>query len=67
MRSNGITPRQYIDTVFVFTSGIIMVDMEKQGQATKPSPILSAANLDYIRKNHDRLEKIAKEMGGAGQ
>jgi hypothetical protein len=67
MRSNGITPRQYIDTMFVFTTGLIMVDMQKEGQASKPSPILSAANLDYIRKNHDRLEKIAKEMGEAGE
>jgi hypothetical protein len=67
MRSNGISPRQYIDTMFVFTSGLVMVDMEKQGLPTKPSPILSAANLDYIRKNHDHLEKIAQEMGGASQ
>jgi hypothetical protein len=67
MRSNGITPRQYIDTMFVLTSGLVMVDMQKEGQAIKPSPILSTANLDYIRKNHDRLEKITKEMGEASQ
>ena len=67
MRSNGITPRQYIDTMFVLTTGLVMVDMQKEGQATKPSPILSAANLDYIRKNHDHLEKIAKEMGESGE
>jgi hypothetical protein len=65
MRSNGISPRQYVDTMMVLMSGLIMVDMQKEGQATKPSPILSAANLDYIRKNHDHLEKIAKEMGEA--
>jgi hypothetical protein len=67
MQSNGITPRQYIDTMFVLTSGLVLVDMEKEGHPVKASPILSSANLDYIRKNHDHLEKIAQEMGGASQ
>ncbi len=66
MRSNGISTRQYVDTMMVLVSGIVMVDMERQGLKYKPSPIISAANLDYIKKNHDHLTKIMTEMGGAG-
>ena len=66
MRSNGISTRQYVDTMMVLVSGMVMVDMELQGMKSKPSPILSAANLDYIKKNHDHLTKIMTEMGGAG-
>jgi len=66
MKSNGISTRQYVDTMMVLVPGMVMVDMERQGMKYKPSPILSAANLDYIKKNHDHLTKIMTEMGGAG-
>jgi hypothetical protein len=66
MRSNGISTRQYVDTMMVLVPGMAMVDMERQGLKFKPSPILSPANLDYIKKNHDHLTKIMTEMGGAG-
>ena len=67
MRSKGITPRQYVDTMLVFTTGLTMIAMEKQGMAHKESPILSAANMDYIKRNYDRLSKIADEMAGGNQ
>jgi hypothetical protein len=67
MRSKGITPRQYVDTMLVLIPGLAMVAMDKQGMAHKDSPIISAANIDYIKRNYDHLSKIANEMAGGNQ
>ncbi|HXC95163.1 MAG TPA: hypothetical protein VNU92_05650 [Edaphobacter sp.] len=66
MKSNGLTTRQYVDTFMILVPGLAMVDMEREGQKFKPSPIISAANVDYIRKNHDHITKLMTEMASAG-
>ena len=66
--SKGITPRQYVETMIILVPGITVVAMEKEGHpSAKGSPIVSAANLDYIRKNYDRLSKVLGEMSGSDQ
>jgi hypothetical protein len=66
--SKGITPRQYIETMIVLMPGLAMVTMEREGHpSAKGSPVVSAPNLDYIRKNYDHLSKVLDEMSGPNQ
>lgn len=66
--SKGIAPRQYVDTMIVLIPGLTMVAMERQGHPSlKASPAVSPANLDYIRKNYDRLIKVVDQMSGPNQ
>jgi len=67
LRSKGITPRQYIETMIILTAGLAGVDMEREGQIkVKPSPALSAANLQYIKQHHDHLEEVLKSLASLG-
>lgn len=59
LKSKGITPRDYVKTMFILTSGYAVVSMQKSGMPVRRMPVeVSAENLEYIRRNYDRLKSL---------
>ncbi len=65
--SKGITARQYVETMLVLVTGMAFVDMERDGQKVNAAQGVSPANLDYVKRNHDHLTVILKQMAGTDQ
>ena len=40
------------------------VDMEREGRRSHTVQGVSPANLDYVKRNHDHLTEILKQMAG---
>jgi hypothetical protein len=65
--SKGITARQYFETMLVLVTAMAAVDMEREGQKVGTVQGVSPANLDYVKRNHDHLTVILKQMAGTDQ
>jgi hypothetical protein len=67
LQSKGISPRQYVETMLVLVGGYSAIAMQREGQmaTVKPTAIISAANLDYIKRNYDHLSTLLAGMSGS--
>jgi hypothetical protein len=67
LRSKGISPRQYIETMIILVGGYSAIAMQREGQmaTVKPTPIISTANLDYIKRNYDHLSTLLASTSGS--
>ncbi len=68
LQSKGISPRQYVETMIILVGGYSAIAMQREGQMAnvKPTPIISTANLDYIKRNYDHLSTLLTSMAGTG-
>ena len=67
LKSKGISPRQYIETMLILVGGYSAIAMQREGQiaTVKPTPIISAANLDYIKRNYDHISTLLASTNGS--
>ena len=67
LQSKGISPRQYVETMLILVGGYSAIAMQREGQmaTVKPSPIISAANLDYIKRNYDHISTLLASTNGS--
>jgi hypothetical protein len=53
--------------MLVLVTAMAAVDMEREGQKVGTVQGVSPANLDYVKRNHDHLTVILKQMAGTDQ
>lgn len=59
LHSNGVTPRQYVETTIIAIAGYAQVQLQQAGHPIMhPSPILSAENADYIKQHLHEIGKL---------
>jgi hypothetical protein len=53
--------------MIILVGGYGAIAMQREGQmaTVKPTPIISAANLDYIKRNYDHLSTLLASTSGS--
>jgi hypothetical protein len=67
LQSKGISPRQYVETMLILVGGYSAIAMQREGQTAtvRSSPVVSAANMDYIKRNYDHISTLLASTNGS--